>query len=237
MASVGAQFSHLHSLYVRLKDIQDQLAKGPRQIRIRQNRITEVEQQLVLTEQELKDARTTVDRKNLDLRSKEAHLLDMQGKLNTASSNREYDIIRGQIDADLAAKAVLEDEILEWLDRVDGVQKNIVDTKERVKTMQAESREFATDFETKAVELQQREAALKKSISETEVIVPNEMKAQYQRLVEAYGAEAMASSENGVCNQCFVSLTSQNKVQLNSGKLMFCSVCGRLLYPVDKESR
>jgi len=231
MASVGAQFRHLHSLHLRLKEIQDQLAKGPRQIKLRQNRITEAEQQLGLKEAELKESRVTVDRKNLDLRAKEAHLVELQGKLNTASSNREYDIIRGQIQADQAAKAVLEDEILEWLDRLEGLQKELVLSKKQIEDQQQESRQFAADFESKAVELKQREAALKNSIQEAETVVPKEIQPQYQRVVEAYGSEALASADNGVCNQCFVALTPQNRVALNGGKLLFCHICGRLLYP------
>ncbi len=236
MASAGAQFSHLHSLHVQLKDVQDQLAKGPRQIKIRQNRIAETEQQLTAKEQELKDARTTVDRRNLDLRTKEAHLLDLQGKLNTANSNREYDIIRGQIDADIAAKAVLEDEILEWLDRVDGLQGDLADLKKLIEDQRVDTQRFATEFEAKASELSAAEAGLRKKISEAEIIIPREMQAQYQRLVDAYGAEAMAPASSGICGQCHVALTPQNRVRVNSGKLIFCSVCGRLLYPIDTDA-
>jgi predicted nucleic acid-binding Zn-ribbon protein len=44
----------------------------------------------------------------------------------------------------------------------------------------------------------------------------------------------MASVANGVCNQCYVSITSQNKVLINGGKVLFCSSCGRMLYTEDK---
>ncbi|SFI16777.1 zinc ribbon domain-containing protein [Planctomicrobium piriforme] len=236
MASVAAQFNHLHSLLVQLKEAQDHLIKGPRQIKARQARVTEAEQQLAVKEQEWKDARATVDRKNLDLRSKESHLNDLQGKLNTASSNREYDIIRGQTGADQAAKAVLEDEILEWLDRVDVLQREVAECKLLIKQVQDDAHKFANDFETKASGLMQQEEELKKQIAEAEKIIPKDFYAQYRRLVEAYGAEGLASSENGMCNQCYVGITPQNRVLLNSGKLLFCSVCGRLLYPFDREA-
>jgi predicted nucleic acid-binding Zn-ribbon protein len=235
MASVGEQYGHLHDLHKQLKEIQDQLARGPRQIRARETRVGEAEAELASREQELKEARSTVDRKNLDLRSKEAHLQDLQGKLNTAASNREYDIIRGQMDADRAAKAVLEDEILEWLDRLDARQKDIATSKLAIKEAQQERERFATDFEQKATDLSRSEASLKTQIAEAEKMIPSELMPQYRRLVDAYGAEAMASAENGVCNQCFVALTAQNKVLLNSGTLLFCSVCGRLIYPVSRE--
>ncbi len=123
MPSKGADFIHLHQLRRQLKEVQDQLARGPRQIKLRQAKVTEAEASAAAKEQELKESKIALDRKNLELKSKETHLLDLQAKLNTASSNREYDIISGQIAADKAAKSVLEDEILEYLDRVDALQK------------------------------------------------------------------------------------------------------------------
>lgn len=233
MPSTGAQYSHLHELHLQLKEIQDQLSRGPRQIKARQARIAEAEAQLAAKEQELKEVRASVDRKNLDLRSKEAHLADLQGKLNAAASNREFDIIRGQMDADRAAKAVLEDEILEFLDRVDARQRDVAEAKALIKTTQEDARRFANEFEQKAADLLTREAELKSRIAEAEKIIPSEIQGQYRRLVDAYGPEALAAVRHGVCQQCNVTLTSQTKVLLASGKLIFCSSCGRLMYPAE----
>lgn len=230
MPSAGAQFSHLHQLHLQLKEVQDHLARGPRQIKARQQRITEAEQALVQKENEFKEARAAADRKNLDLKSKEVHLGDLQGKLNAATSNREYDIIRGQMAADKAAKAVLEDEILEWYDRVDAIQSAIAELRGKIKEAEAEARKFAEEFEQKAGGLRERERELQGKVAEAEKSLPVEIMDKYRRLVEAYGADALSSAENGVCNNCFVALTAQNRVLLNSGKTLFCSSCGRLLY-------
>src|SRR5690606_30583414 len=105
--------------------------------------------------------------------------------------------------------------------------------KKTIQEASDEVRRFANEFEQKSVELHSQETVLRAEILDAEKIVPPEMKVQYRRLIETYGAEGLASSRNGVCNQCFVNLTSQNKVQLNSGMVMFCSVCGRLLYPAE----
>lgn len=234
MPSIGAEFRALHDLTIQLKEVQDQLSRGPRQIKARQTRIGEAEGALAEREQELKEARTATDRKNLDLKSKEAHLGDLQGKLNTASSNREYDIIRGQIEADRAAKAVLEDEILEWLDRVDARQKDVAAAKAKIQDLQKEARDFATDFENRAAVLHQQESALKAQVAEAEKALPQEILPQYRRLADAHGADAMASAKGGVCNFCFVSLTAQSRVMLGTGKLLICHSCGRLLYPAEK---
>ncbi|WP_437187772.1 zinc ribbon domain-containing protein [Planctomicrobium sp. SH668] len=230
MASAGAQYSYLHQLLIQLKDVQDQLARGPKQVKARQKRLAEFEKDLVEKEAEFKETRATTDRKNLDLKSKESHLVDLQGKLNQAASNREFDIIKGQMAADRAAKAVLEDEIIEWLDRTDSLQRSIAEAKQAILDYQADSKKMAADFEERSGGYRQEEEKLKVRISEAETVIPTELREQYRRLVEAYGADAFASVQNNVCGQCRVSITAQFRVHLNGGKLMTCGICGRLLY-------
>jgi Zn-ribbon protein, possibly nucleic acid-binding len=233
MASTGAQFSHLHQLLLQLKEVQDQLARGPKQIQQRQARQSAAEEALAKKEAELKETRATIDRKNLDLRSKEAHLLDLQTKLNQAASNREYDIIRGQLEADKAAKSVLEDEILEWLDRLDALQKEVAACHDAIKEARNEVQRFASEFEAKSVTLREEESKLKVAIEAAEKFISTEVRPQYRRVIDAYGADGLASSHGGVCNQCYVALTAQNRVALNSGHPLFCPSCGRLIYPED----
>jgi len=230
MPSKGADFIHLHQLRRQLKEVQDQLARGPRQIKLRQAKVTEAEASAAAKEQELKESKIALDRKNLELKSKETHWLDLQAKLNTASSNREYDIISGQIAADKAAKSVLEDEILEYLDRVDALQKELVLCRQAVKNAEQETRSFAAEFEQKAVGLHEQEKLLNSQVSRAEEVIPADKLALYRRLVEAHGADALAAVENGVCSYCFVGLTPQAQVIIRNGTLLICGSCGRLLY-------
>ncbi len=60
--------------------------------------------------------------KQLQLREREARIKDLQVKLNTCSSNREYQALKEQIAADQQANSVLSDEILEALERIDVLQ-------------------------------------------------------------------------------------------------------------------
>lgn len=231
MASVGEEYRRLHELHQQLKEVQDQLARGPRQIKARKARVAEAELALTEREKEFKEARASSDKKNLELRSKESHLNDLQAKLNQAASNREFDILRGQMDADRAAKAVLEDEILEWLDRADARQADIAEAKKQVQDVSRDTQVFADEFEKQSVQLRSQESELQGKIAVAEKIIPGEIIGQYRRQVAAHGADGMASTESGACGNCNVTLTAQNKVQINSGKLMFCSTCGSLLYP------
>lgn len=233
MPRVGQEFRRLHQLLQELKQVRDQLTRGPRQIKSRQKRVAQAQQELVEQEAELKATRAAVDKKNLDLRSKETHMADMKGKLNAAKSNREYEIITGQIEADETAKSVLEDEILEYLERVEAVQATIAQCKENIAKAEEDVRQFAEDFESKAATLHNRELELSGEIKNAESVVPIEIREQYRRLVEAYGPEALVECSSGMCENCFVQLTPQQRVHVNSSKVAFCNTCGRLLYQAD----
>jgi uncharacterized protein len=228
--SVAADLTELHRLHSTLKDVRDDLARGPRQLKVRDQVITNAKNEVAARQEELKQTRLSADRKGLELKTLEAKLVDLKGKLNQASSNREYDILRGQIEADGAAKAVMEDEILDHLDRVDRLQKEIVNAQERVKQAEADKAKYAGEFAAEEPVLKQKEAELLASLAKAETVLTGESLTQYRRVVDAHGAEAMAPVENGVCTGCYVALRPQQKVQLNNGAIIFCSSCGRLLY-------
>lgn len=228
--SVAGDLTELHRLHSALKEIRDDLSRGPRQLKVRDQVITNAKNEVAAKQEELKQTRMSADRKGLELKTLEAKLVDLRGKLNQASSNREYDILRGQIEADGAAKAVMEDEILDHLDRVDRLQKEIVIAQERVKQAEADKTKYAGEYAAEEPVLKKKEADLLASLSKAESVLTGETLTQYRRVVDAHGAEAMAPVENGVCTGCYVALRPQQKVQLNNGAFIFCSSCGRLLY-------
>jgi len=228
--SVGSDLTELHRVHGLLRDVRDELARGPRQSKAREQVVSQAQADVVNKQEQLKQTRMSADRKALELRTLEGKLEDLRGKLNQSSSNREYDILRGQIDADTAAKAVLEDEILEHLERVDRLQKEIVAAQAKVKQTQADKEQFVAKFDADALSLRSREAELLGQLRTAEAVLSGDALSKYRRLVEAHGAEALAAVEGGSCTGCYVALTSQQKVLLNSGQILFCSSCGRLMY-------
>jgi len=231
MASV-VDLSAWHRHHLAFKSVQDELTRGPRQVRARDNQLAQLDADRKAKEEGLKQTRAATDRKNLDLKSSEAKLKDLDRKQNEAASNREFDILKGQIAADKASNSVLQDEILEFLDKVDQIQVEIAAIGERRAKLEAERNVFAAQFESHSVELRKQEAELKTHVQDAEKAIPETIKAHYRRLVDAYGADGMASIDNGMCTHCYVSLTPQIAVQIGGGEPTFCSSCDRLLYAV-----
>ena len=230
MSSPGLNFAELHRLHLALHEVQEQLTRGPRQIKAREQLVATTEAEVAAKREQLKMQRMSSDRKSLDLKTNEAKIADLRGKLNAASSNREFDIIKGQIDADTVANSVLQDEILEMYETIDGSQSQIKEAEQKVAKAKEELRRFSDQFAADSAGLTARVAEVSEQIKQRESGLTGDLLERYRRLVEAHGAEAMASCESGICGNCRVQVTPQNKVRLNSGLVIVCSACGRMLY-------
>ena len=234
MSSISAGMKQLHDLRFKLREISDQLERGPRQIAAREQIIARKKEELEAQRNKLKQMKVAADQKNLQLKSSESRIYDLSGKLNIAANNREYEALRSQIAADTMAKSVLEDEILEALEKVDAAQIEVKKVELDMVAVEGELKKLAEEVRAKEAGLKEKAAALQTEVAEAEKVLPPDVVPQYRRLVAAYGADALAPVVNKSCSQCYVSLTTQVFLELRAGAIKFCT-CGRLMYVADDE--
>jgi hypothetical protein len=226
--------AELHRLLLASREVQDEMERGPRQLKARQQAIAQKQADLEAQRQKHKTLRMSADQRSLQLKSNESKIGDLKVKLNQAASNREFDIIRAQIEADTVANSVLEDEILDALEKVDTAQ--IAIKKIELELAQAKSDETRVAAEISAAQpgFQARQAELQKAIANAEARLPENVVVQYRRLAQAYGAGALAEVDGSTCSSCYVSLPAQMVMQVRDGQVLFCKTCGRLPYMVSK---
>lgn len=230
MSGMSAGLRRLHELHLQLREIQEQLAKGPREKAAREQTVQKRKAELEAQRGILKQLRSTADQKNLQLKSSESKILELGNKLNSAGSNREYDILTGQIQADTMANSVLEDEILEALDSVDSAQGAVKEAEGAIVLAENELKKTIEAVQAREPGLKEREAELQTQVADAEKFLPPDAAGVYRRLVQAHGADALAAVEDSSCGSCYVKLTNQNLLELRMGKTLFCKTCGRLLY-------
>ena len=232
--TVSGAFAKLHTLHLALHEVQEQLKRGPRQIKAREQLQHQADADVTAKKDQLKQLRGSSDRKSLDLKTNESKIAELKAKLNQATSNKEFDILKGQIEADTVANSVLQDEILELYDKVDRMQTEIKESEAKAAKTKEEVQRFTKQFEADSGGLTARVTELTDEIRRSESGLTGEVAARYRRLVEAHGADAMAPAEGGICGNCRVQVTPQFRVLLNSGNVVFCGSCGRLLYSPPK---
>jgi hypothetical protein len=222
--------AELHRLLLALQEVQEQIDRGPRQLKVRQQTVVQKQSDLEAQKQKHKSLRMNADQKALQLKSNEVKIGDLKGKLNQAQSNREFDIIRTQMEADTVANSVLEDEILDSLEKVDAAHLAIKKLEDEVAHAKAEETRIAAEIAAAQPGYQARQAELNAAITAAEAKLPEDIRTSYGRLVQAYGAAALAHVDGNTCTSCYVSLPPQMVVQVRTGQIMFCKTCGRLLY-------
>lgn len=230
MTTAARGLRGLHQLHVEYGSVNDQLEAGPRQIRARLAFAEKKQTEIESGRQDVINLRKASDERGLQLKSNEAKILDLQTKLNTAASNKEFEIIKGQIDADAMANSVLEDEILDLLERIDCAQKGVASIEEEHEQALKEHQRASEEIAANEPGLKNQCGQLEQSISDGERHLPAEVVEHYRRLVNAYGAGAMAEVEDGSCSSCFVHLSPQLRVEVATDQIVACNNCGRLLY-------
>jgi len=235
MSLTAAALRELHRLHQQLADLRERIERGPKQIKLRQANVSQAEEKLAAAHSEVKAARVLADQKQLQLKTSEAKIADLKSKLNAAQTNREYQALKEQIAAAEMAGSVLADEILEAFEKVDQlklgigeVEQTLAKTKEELgKTQQT----VKAQEETLVADRRRVEGNLK----EAEESLPADFRDAYYRVVKAKGQDAMAPVEGESCGGCYQNLTTNMFNDLLMSRVVFCKVCGRLLYlPEDR---
>jgi predicted nucleic acid-binding Zn-ribbon protein len=231
MSTAATGLKELHRLHIQLQKVRERLEGGPRQIRAREKLVDQKKAEIEASKGQLKQLRMAADQKSLQLKTNESKILDLKAKLNAAASNREFDIIRSQIDADTMANSVLEDEILELLEKVDAHQSRIAKLEEEAKHAEAEKDRVKRQVGDAGPGLEGEASALATALKSAESTLPGAILETYRRLVQAHGAGALAPvASNKACGACHAIMSPQYFVDINTGKFVFCRSCGRLLY-------
>ena len=177
-----------------------------------------------------------LNQKELQLKEREASIVDTQTKLNTASSNKEYQAFVEKIAADEQANSVLSDEILEMFDKVEDLQKNVKDKEAELAQGKAEFAEVKKKVEGERESLEADLARLTVEGNELEATLPADIQQDFKRVVGGRGEEGLAQLEDEYCGNCNQMVNPQMVNELLLEKVVPCKSCGAYLYlPENRE--
>ncbi|MBL9080705.1 MAG: hypothetical protein JNK76_02810 [Planctomycetales bacterium] len=233
--SYAVVLRELHRIHIQLSDLRERLERGPRQIKAHETNVARADAEVTRIKNEQKAAKMAADQKQLQLKTIEGKLIDLRVKLNQSKSNREYQALKDQIAADEMAGSVLQDEILEAMEKVDEFKKTVSDAeavhakaKEEMARVQAGIRDQQGLLDS---DVKRLEAELK----ESERGLPEDLRDTYNRMVRSKGADGMAQVDGEHCGGCYQTITANTMSSLMMDKIILCQVCGRLLYlPEDR---
>lgn len=236
MAVTAEILRELHRVHRQLSDLRHRVARGPKQVKAGEAHVASQEEALKQAKEAYTKARVAADQKQLQLRQREARILDLKGKLNACSSNREYQALKEHIAADEQANRVLEDEILECLERIDLLQKGVGEVEQQLKRVKEELGKCRQKVAAEQQGLENELARVATNLQELENRLPGDFRAEYARIAKVRGEDALAAVEGEVCGGCHQTLTQQTLNELRLERLVFCKTCGCLLYLPEKRA-
>jgi predicted nucleic acid-binding Zn-ribbon protein len=235
MAAARNGVSELHGLYTKLRTVQNQLESAPRQMKARQQITAAKQAEIDATKEKIKKLKLSADQSNLQVKTNESKVLGLKVKLNQAASNREFDALRAQVEADEMANSVLEDEILAAFEKLDRLKEELAQSEQELITLKAAETKLAQELAAAEAGLKAKAAEYQRFISQAESVIPGEIELAYRRMVQAQGPDAFAEVEGNQCQNCFVTLPPQTLVELKSGKIMFCKSCSKLMHLIPRD--
>ena len=170
------------------------------------------------------------DEKQLQLKHREAKLVDVQAKLNMAQSNKEYQLLKDQMAADKQANSVLADEILEALEKIDQLQAAVKTAEANLAKTKDELAKVRKRVSDQQQGLESELARVRGELDAAEEHLEGDFKDNYLRLSHSMGEDSLAPVEGECCGGCSQTLTVQMLNLLKLDKPVFCISCGRLLY-------
>lgn len=220
----------LHRMHRQLEDLQGRLDAGPRRLAALASAVRNAEAARDSAKDAMKQARLAVDRKQLQLRSAESKIADLEGKLNACKTNREYQTLGDQIAADRMATKVLEDEILEALEGIDALGSGVPKADEAVVAVQRSLAAEQGRVRDEKGQLDEEVTRISGELAMAEKELADDVRARYDRVVKHKGADGMAAIDGQSCGGCHQQITSNMTSELLAGRVVACRSCGRLLY-------
>ena len=235
-AAPTATLRTLHRIHRQLADLEGQIAAGPRLVAARTAALTAAETQRTTAQDDVKKARVAADQKQLQLKSAEAKIRDLEGKRNASKTNREYQTLGEQIAADTMANKVLEDEILEALERIDALKGAVPAAEAGVAATAKALADAKAKVAAESGRLEAEVARVRTELEAVERDLEADVRDKYDRVVKHKGAEGLAPLDGRSCGGCCQQLTSDMVSAVTLGRVVVCRSCGRLLYCPETSS-
>lgn len=169
--------------------------------------------------------------KELDLSIKEGATIKLQGQLYSLKTNKEYQTMLSQIQDSKADASVIEDKILELMEKVDNLKVEI--DKEKLKIKEDEKlfliEKSKIDLRIKEIDdrLSQLDSLRKQAIPD----INPKILAQYDRILSSRDGLAIVTVKGNSCGGCNMFVPPQviNLIKMYE-RIVTCEICNRMLY-------
>ena len=220
----------IHRLRRHAQDLQDRVARGPIQLRAQQANVGRQEEALLQGQEEIKKLKITIRDKEGSLKTKNQNIVKHEKQLNQATSKKEYDALKLEIEHDRKDVARLEDEILDAMGAVEEKTAQLPELERAVKQAKADLASYESESGPRLAALAEERDRTLQQLAEVEATIPPNVRETYDRMTRKMGEDALAPVVKRTCAACYTEITAQGYNELLAEQFVQCKSCGRILY-------
>ncbi|MBL8864073.1 MAG: hypothetical protein JNK93_00785 [Planctomycetia bacterium] len=221
-----------HRLRRHLRDLKEEIERGPRVLKAQQARLAAEEQEHTDAYEIIKRLKLRQKEDEGSLKVVEANLDKLGTKAMTVTTMKEMEAVKHETEQANAKKGLLEDAILGAMTEIEERTANLPNVEKKWKDAQAEFAQYQVDAKERMERMLEDRTLSESELARREVELPNDMRDQYERLIKAHGPDGLAGVKGTVCGQCRSVIGESRFFELEAGKFVLCPVCGRGLYLV-----
>jgi len=193
--------------------------------------INETKTKLETTKEELSKAQVKQKSLELELKTKEADLQKYQQKMMSIKTNKEYDALVAEIDAIKEAISSGETELLETIERVSELEKDVATLEEKTVSVEDSNTKQLSILQEKIDSIGDKMTDIQDSRGEIMGQIPKRTMSVYERVRRGKGGQAVVPVKKRACGACFKALTPKKVQEVKrADRIYTCENCGAIIY-------
>jgi predicted nucleic acid-binding Zn-ribbon protein len=160
-------------------------------------------------------------------------------KLNAVKTNKEYQSSLKEIENLEKRNSKIEDEMIEFLDRIEGAEKKIAETKSEYSKLMDQADTEKAAIKAEADRGKQRLSLLHERLDDISKGIDAKLLEQFNRTkVKQTNRIAMVAAKDAVCQGCNMNIPPQMYNELHRfDSLQNCPHCQRIIYLYEQKQR
>jgi len=211
--------------------IQAELTEGPRRLEEENGELLGHRERHDGLARQAKEAMRAGERKNGDLEGIDRKMKDLNGKLMTARTNKEYEALKMEIAGLKADFEILEEEALQQWSVGEEREKEAAGEEEIIHRIQAEYADRKTEWEARATGLESELSELAGVRKERSLHLSPSWIETYDKVLAKTGCPALVEIVDRYCQGCQRHVTIHDVTRAIKGaEVVQCKACSRILY-------
>jgi predicted nucleic acid-binding Zn-ribbon protein len=227
---------HIHLIQTRLDDLNGRLRRGPLLLKTQEGNSQKCTAQLEQLQAKHRELLAEAKEKELEVNAHDQAIAKRKLQLQEAKTNKEYQALQLQIQADESGRDALDDAALEAMEQAETFAKNFPPVEAEIKKAQELYETTKQKFFSDKPHIESEIADYSEQLKTEEAKMTKDFRDVYDRLIRSVGGpNALAVVEGQkYCGGCNHQIPVNSLALILAKKPMVCSSCARLLYvPAD----